>query len=683
MRIKKNKKISLIVALSLLSALLFASPTTSGAAGIEYYVAVTGDDNGAGTIDNPFRTVARASTVAQPGDTVVIREGIYNEGLYPRNSGEAGAPIIYKSYDGEVVEMKLGTTGLSNGGYDSRDNATMNASFGVYMYDKSYIVIENLRFDLEGRLGRIVESDNITIRGCYFSRNNYNVGTAHGLLFENSHYNIIENNFMTFAYDILVLIQSDYNLIQNNVMTNADHTLWVIRAGSYNVIRNNYFHNERQKIGEIYDNGAWSALADITVNDGAGARFGDIAIDSAKHNIVENNIFAFTPYKNATDGPFSGIQFDGQQCIIRNNIFADCQGPGLSISPYNDEAMYDYDNRIYNNTFAGNHWGGIELPRRSSQSQPHNGYPDYYYYYNNLFKNNILAYNDYQACGNSRHAYDGWISLRGHGVQISGVHWDGFKMIGNAIYSNDPDYAWGHGDGAGSGNDHYSIAWLQTAGNYPYSNMYKRNIADAAPEFVNFDNFYNLDPSEKNWEKGDPTLKGQSGYIEYAPSVPFAVQHDFALADGSSLIGAGEWLTFTTPGQDQFSAGSGMNATGWYSVPAGGNQNNPSGPSLSSVISLQDPLYFSDGFGIVEGDLIITELGDTARILDMQYGLGFSKLTLDRDIRERVYRNNRWEGVGIALYAENDAIAGTKPMMGVEMSRITGYALEDLYNKLK
>src|SRR4051794_11053739 len=43
----------------------------------EFYVATTGDDANAGTIEKPFATVQRAQQSANPGDTVFIRGGTY------------------------------------------------------------------------------------------------------------------------------------------------------------------------------------------------------------------------------------------------------------------------------------------------------------------------------------------------------------------------------------------------------------------------------------------------------------------------------------------------------------------------------------------------------------------------------------------------------------------------------
>ena len=71
-----------------------------------YYVsALAGADANPGTIDAPLATIQRAASVAQPGDVVVIRGGVYRETVRPANSGTPGAPITFKAFEGETVTV--------------------------------------------------------------------------------------------------------------------------------------------------------------------------------------------------------------------------------------------------------------------------------------------------------------------------------------------------------------------------------------------------------------------------------------------------------------------------------------------------------------------------------------------------------------------------------------------------
>src|SRR5215510_2133589 len=45
--------------------------------GATYYVSPTGSDSNSGTQDQPFRTIQRAADVVNPGNTVIVEDGVY------------------------------------------------------------------------------------------------------------------------------------------------------------------------------------------------------------------------------------------------------------------------------------------------------------------------------------------------------------------------------------------------------------------------------------------------------------------------------------------------------------------------------------------------------------------------------------------------------------------------------
>ena len=48
-----------------------------GIAQVTVYVSPTGSDTSRGTIDQPFRTIVKAHSVAIAGDTILVRGGTY------------------------------------------------------------------------------------------------------------------------------------------------------------------------------------------------------------------------------------------------------------------------------------------------------------------------------------------------------------------------------------------------------------------------------------------------------------------------------------------------------------------------------------------------------------------------------------------------------------------------------
>ena len=75
-----------------------------------YYVdnkAENADDDGPGTYERPFRTIGKAAAVLQPGERVIIREGVYRECVRPRFGGTSPENMIsYEAAEGEKVIVK-------------------------------------------------------------------------------------------------------------------------------------------------------------------------------------------------------------------------------------------------------------------------------------------------------------------------------------------------------------------------------------------------------------------------------------------------------------------------------------------------------------------------------------------------------------------------------------------------
>ncbi len=95
----------------------------------DYYVATTGSDSNAGTMDAPFATLQKGANVAVAGDTVFIRAGTYKittptssgAGISFTKSGTSDTNRIhYWAYPGEVpvfdfTNMVISTTGYTHG----------------------------------------------------------------------------------------------------------------------------------------------------------------------------------------------------------------------------------------------------------------------------------------------------------------------------------------------------------------------------------------------------------------------------------------------------------------------------------------------------------------------------------------------------------------------------------------
>lgn len=70
---------------------------------VEYYVSPQGSDSNPGTSLKPWKTISYAALKMLPGDTVYIREGVYNEAPRFTISGTQANPIKILAYPGETA----------------------------------------------------------------------------------------------------------------------------------------------------------------------------------------------------------------------------------------------------------------------------------------------------------------------------------------------------------------------------------------------------------------------------------------------------------------------------------------------------------------------------------------------------------------------------------------------------
>ncbi len=70
----------------------------------QFYVATNGRNSNPGTAAAPFRTIQRAADLAEPGDVITVRAGIYRERVNPPRGGASDARrIVYQAAPGQKV----------------------------------------------------------------------------------------------------------------------------------------------------------------------------------------------------------------------------------------------------------------------------------------------------------------------------------------------------------------------------------------------------------------------------------------------------------------------------------------------------------------------------------------------------------------------------------------------------
>ncbi len=268
-----------------------------------------------------FNDLESANTMAQAGDIIVLRGGLYSTSIKPAASGTAASPIVYRNQMGEVAVITVA------------DNPAIQLIGVQHVLVSGLVVRDSLGWGRIEDAHYNVISDNRFIEA--LAR-----GTTGGLKFVRSHYNLIERNSFFRANDSIVLQESDHNRIALNHLEFARHSLISIRCSNFNVVRSNYLHNERQKASEIYDC--------------EGTSDAPIRFDATKRNLFEGNNFSHVAGSSRPD-QYNGIQYSQQLGIVRNNLFSDNRGGAIHFAIYEQEALYNYGNRIFGNRFVANH----------------------------------------------------------------------------------------------------------------------------------------------------------------------------------------------------------------------------------------------------------------------------------------------------------------------------------------
>ncbi len=293
--------------------------------GIIYVNASTGDDSNSGTMSSPYRTLQKALNIVQPGETIKLSSGIYQEANKTVRAGTASAPIIIEPDDGAkpVLDGKSNTLNaiqINHSFYIIRNLEIRNARLGIKIEGVTGVVLENnsihdfsydgvhLRYSSQGN---IVKNNTIWATGLAgnFNGEGIYIGTAPEHRYMNggqpdptSYNTIIGNQIYNAVEGIDIKEDASFNLVSGNIIHNVTDP----KSGGINVrADHNYF----------YDNVSYN-------NAGAGFRFGgDITYspefgDSYHYgveNVLRNNIS-----RNNTG---AGYKFmNGPQDVASSNI---------------------------------------------------------------------------------------------------------------------------------------------------------------------------------------------------------------------------------------------------------------------------------------------------------------------------------------------------------------------------
>jgi hypothetical protein len=288
-------KVGVICLVAIASSSAYITPVaTQGSIGKTYYVdGVKGLDRNLGTSEKlPFKTIDRANKLVAAGDTVLVKNGTYNENINIKTNGVANRWITFKAYPGHKPFVK--------------------GTYGAFHVEGSYIKI--IGFEVVSTI-----ENGIAIGG--------QVGGNH-------HTQILNNRIHDSGCNGIGGMKTDYLTIENNIVyRNAFTAPWMcsgitiyqsqnsdLKPGFHNIVRGNIsYSNENKKPGK---NG--------TVSDGNG-----IIIDDLKH--TQGQVKS-PKYRSAT--------------LVENNIVFDNGGRGINI--FESELVTVRHNTSYKNSKSKN-----------------------------------------------------------------------------------------------------------------------------------------------------------------------------------------------------------------------------------------------------------------------------------------------------------------------------------------
>lgn len=429
------------------------------AAGTEYFVATTGNDSSAGTINAPWRTLQHAADVAVPGSIINVRGGVYNQKLKITRSGSAAAgPIVFTSYNAEAAIIDgtglavTGTEGIVDltdvnyitiKGFEIRNfitTASNKMPVGIYVHGSGSFI------ELSGNKVHDIKNTSTPTGSDLLGRDAHGIA-IYGTKAPDSIHDIMINgnelyNLVLGSSESLVLNGNvdTFSVLNNIIHDNDNIGIDIIGfegkspSTSYDQARNGLVKGN--KVYNITSNNNPSYGKTLPNNSNAAD---GIYVDGGKDSIIEQNY----SYNNDI-----GIEIASEHAgkstsniTIRSNLAYNNRLTGIAMGGYDKQRGSTVNCKIVNNTLYKNDTLG-------------DGSGQLYVQYdtqNNIIKNNImvantsdvLIYNEYTK--NSGNVVDYNLYFAPGGSSDSTWVWKNKEYTGFTAYKT------------GTGNDTHSL----------------------------------------------------------------------------------------------------------------------------------------------------------------------------------------------------------------------------------
>lgn len=338
-------------------------------------------------VPKDFVTIQEAIDASNPGDTIIVNEGIYAEGQINVNKPLTllanGTAIIDGLQKGHVLIVSANNVTIE--GF-----TVMNSSRGWGLSGILLQKVQNCKVS-----GNIVinNTNGIGIKGLGYNivRDNLAMENRYGIGLYGAHSHVVEGNILRSNLHGIRLYGSDQNVIQGNVAIENGVLLGELGIGIY------LEGSSRNSIEEnICINNRWTGILVWTFSDGnivgknnISNSHNGIYLSSSMNNSIYGNTIDSTSWagiklrsesiSNTISGnkitythgaPGAGILLDWaiNNTIVGNEVSNNRWG--ISIEPGLHGMLPSYDNIIYHNNFINNTWFPGQPP--GSGGQVHN-----------------------------------------------------------------------------------------------------------------------------------------------------------------------------------------------------------------------------------------------------------------------------------------------------------------------
>jgi hypothetical protein len=361
-----NKPLRFVLSASALFISLPAFATT-------YYVSTTGSDSNAGTSTTaPFKTIAHAAGLTNPGDTVNVMAGTYSVTGSPiinitRSGSASGGYITYQAYPGQQPLLQ------------SSD------AWQAINIQASYIVING--FEIEGMdEANITAAQAATLGESSPEANSAGIGVGSTSITTPWTHLVLSNNIIHgFSEGGIGVMRCDYVTIEKNIT--YDNAYWSPYGGSgisifssansdtntgyKNFVTGNISYGNQMLVGEPAAGGTMADGNGIIIDSNKGDQVGGAAYTG--RTLVENNLtymnggtgmhtfdsqhvdfFFNTSYMNNQSADNSNGQIaaiNSEDVLIENNV---AYGTGTKpVAPTSGSEITENYNILYNGTTTG------------------------------------------------------------------------------------------------------------------------------------------------------------------------------------------------------------------------------------------------------------------------------------------------------------------------------------------